>query len=193
MDGRGVDADQHLVVADLGLVDVRELERLVRAVVVLDDRLHVGPRFSLHSRLRTVYAAVCTAYASAYDVRCQAPNSNGRRRDSEECCHGAPTIRGPETRSRLSRERVLRAAIAQADAGGLEALIMRKLAEELGVAPMALYRHVANKDDLIDGMVDVVFGEIGLPPRGDRLERRPCAGGRSRSATSSRATAGRSG
>ena len=44
---------------------------------------------------------------------------------------------------------------------------MRKLAEELGVAPMALYRHVANKDDLIDGMVDVVFGEIGLPPAGD--------------------------
>ena len=68
-----------------------------------------------------------------------------------------------EPRSRLSRERVLRTAIAHADAGGLDALSMRKLAEELYVAPMALYRHVANKDDLIDGMVDVVFSEVGLP------------------------------
>ena len=71
-----------------------------------------------------------------------------------------------EPRSRLSRERVLRAAIAHADAGGLEALSMRKLADELDVAPMALYRHVANKEDLLDGMVDVVFAEIYLPPSG---------------------------
>jgi AcrR family transcriptional regulator len=67
------------------------------------------------------------------------------------------------SRSRLSRERVLRAAITHADAGGLEALTMRTLAEELGVAPMALYRHIANKDDLVDAMVDVVFSEIDLP------------------------------
>jgi AcrR family transcriptional regulator len=67
------------------------------------------------------------------------------------------------SRRRLSRERVLRAAIAHADAGGLEALTMRTLAEELGVAPMALYRHIANKDDLVDAMVDVVFSEIDLP------------------------------
>ena len=69
-------------------------------------------------------------------------------------------------RPRLSRERVLRAAIAHADAGGLEALTMRQLAEELDVAPMALYRHVANKDDLIDAMVDLAFSEIGLPAGG---------------------------
>jgi AcrR family transcriptional regulator len=67
------------------------------------------------------------------------------------------------SRSRLSRERVLRAAITHADAGGLEALTMRTLAEELGVAPMALYRHIANKEDLVDAMVDVVFSEIDLP------------------------------
>jgi AcrR family transcriptional regulator len=72
----------------------------------------------------------------------------------------------PVTRIRLSRERVLRAAIAHADAGGLEALSMRQLADLLGVAPMALYRHIANKDDLIDAMVDVVFSEIGAPPGG---------------------------
>jgi AcrR family transcriptional regulator len=71
-----------------------------------------------------------------------------------------------EPHGRLSRERVLRAAIAHADAGGLEALTMRTLAELLEVAPMALYRHVASKDDLIDAMVDVVFSEIGVPSGG---------------------------
>lgn len=68
-----------------------------------------------------------------------------------------------EGRNRLSRERVLDAAMSHADEGGIEALTMRRLAEELGAAPMALYRHVANKDDLIDGLIDVVFSEIGLP------------------------------
>lgn len=72
----------------------------------------------------------------------------------------------PRSRPRLSREQVLRAAIAHADAGGLAALTMRQLAEILGVAPMALYRHVASKDDLIDAMVDVVFAEIGVPAGG---------------------------
>lgn len=71
-----------------------------------------------------------------------------------------------ERRNRLSRERVLQAAIAEAGKGGLEAISMRKLAEALEVAPMALYRHVANKDDLVDGMVDMVFREIGLPASG---------------------------
>jgi AcrR family transcriptional regulator len=75
---------------------------------------------------------------------------------------------GPSTRQRmrLTRDRVLHAAIAHADAGGLEALTMRTLAEMLGVAPMALYRHVANKDGLIDAMVDEVFTEIGVPSGG---------------------------
>jgi len=75
-------------------------------------------------------------------------------------------ISEPGTRQRLSRERVLRTATARADAGGLEALTMRTLAEELEVAPMALYRHIANKDDLVDAMIDVVFSEIGLPAGG---------------------------
>jgi AcrR family transcriptional regulator len=79
----------------------------------------------------------------------------------------ATETRSPaEPRSRLSRDRVLRVAIAHADAGGLEGLSMRRLAEELGSAPMALYRHVANKDDLIDGMIDIVFSEVGPPPAG---------------------------
>jgi AcrR family transcriptional regulator len=67
-------------------------------------------------------------------------------------------------RAPLSRERVLRAAIALADEGGFESLTMRKLAGELGVEAMSLYNHVAGKDDLLDGMVDLVFGEIEPPP-----------------------------
>lgn len=63
----------------------------------------------------------------------------------------------------LSRDRVLRAAVALADAAGIESLNMRKLAQELGVVPMALYKHVANKEELLDGMVDIVFSEIELP------------------------------
>jgi AcrR family transcriptional regulator len=68
-----------------------------------------------------------------------------------------------EPRLPLTRERVLAAAVALADRGGIESLSMRKLAQELGVEAMSLYHHVANKDDILDGLVDVVFGEIDLP------------------------------
>jgi AcrR family transcriptional regulator len=66
-------------------------------------------------------------------------------------------------RTPLSKARVLQAAVALADEVGLEAFSMRPLAQELGVVPMALYKHVANKEELLDGMVDVVFSEIELP------------------------------
>jgi AcrR family transcriptional regulator len=66
-------------------------------------------------------------------------------------------------RGRLSRDQVLTAAIALADTGGIASLTMRRLGEELGVEAMSLYNHVANKDDLLHGMVDAVFGEIDLP------------------------------
>ncbi|SRR6266545_4599160 len=71
-----------------------------------------------------------------------------------------------QPRAPLSKQRVLRAAVALADTGGVEALSMRKLAQQLGVVPMALYKHVANKDELLDGMVDVVVGEIDPPLSG---------------------------
>jgi AcrR family transcriptional regulator len=78
------------------------------------------------------------------------------------------TQRTPPRRAPLTRERVLRAAIALADERGAQELTMRKLAKELGVEAMSLYNHVANKDDLLDGMVDMVFGEIEAPsPGGD--------------------------
>src|SRR5829696_4868895 len=67
----------------------------------------------------------------------------------------------------LSRERVLLAAVELADTIGIDALSMRKLGEAVGVEAMSLYHHVANKDDLLDGMIDVVFGEIALPDDAD--------------------------
>src|SRR3970040_1134736 len=69
-------------------------------------------------------------------------------------------------RTPLSKERVLRAAIALADEGGIEALSMRRLAKELGVEAMSLYNHVANKDEILDGIVDGVVSEIDLPSDG---------------------------
>jgi AcrR family transcriptional regulator len=73
-----------------------------------------------------------------------------------------------ETKARvpLSRERILRTAVALADREGADSLSMRRLAQELDVVPMATYKHVANKEELLDGMLDVVVAEID-PPRTD--------------------------
>jgi AcrR family transcriptional regulator len=68
-----------------------------------------------------------------------------------------------DTRPPLSEQRVLETAVAYADRHGLEALSMRKLGDELGVAGMSLYHYVPNKDRLIDGMIDLVFAEIEPP------------------------------
>lgn len=69
----------------------------------------------------------------------------------------------PTPRPALSRERVLRAAMAVADRGGLVAMSMRGIADELGVEAMSLYHHVPNKDAVLDGVVDLVFTDIALP------------------------------
>ena len=69
----------------------------------------------------------------------------------------------PDARTPLTRERVLRAAVALADERGLESLTMRELGRRLGVEAMSLYNHVAGKDDVLDGMVDLVVAEIDLP------------------------------
>ena len=70
---------------------------------------------------------------------------------------------GAARRTPLNRDRVLRAAVVLADGAGFESLSMRRLAEELGVVPMALYKHVANKEELLDGMVASLIGEIDPP------------------------------
>ncbi|WP_367318822.1 TetR/AcrR family transcriptional regulator [Streptomyces sp. HUAS ZL42] len=77
------------------------------------------------------------------------------------------TARDRAPRIPLSRQKVLHAAVVLADETGLEALTMRKLGEAVGVEAMSLYTHVANKEDLLNGMIDVVFGEIDLPSGDD--------------------------
>jgi AcrR family transcriptional regulator len=69
-------------------------------------------------------------------------------------------------REPLTRERILQAAVALSDESGVESLSMRRLAQELGVVPMALYKHVAGKEELLDGMIDVVVAEIDPPIEG---------------------------
>jgi AcrR family transcriptional regulator len=90
------------------------------------------------------------------------------------------TTRSPvEKRVPLSRERVLDGALAVADAEGVGSLTMRLLAEHLGVKPMALYHHVANKSEIVDGIVDLVFREIELPSTSGawrpEMRRRACS------------------
>ena len=69
----------------------------------------------------------------------------------------------PTSRQPLSKQRILEAAVAFADEHGVEALTMRKIAEELGFGVMSLYNHVANKEEMLAGMVDIVVGEIEPP------------------------------
>ncbi len=72
-----------------------------------------------------------------------------------------------DKRTPLSRQRALQAAIELADTKGIDALSMRNLASQLGVVPMALYRHVANKEDLLNGMVETVYSEVDTPTGAD--------------------------
>ena len=81
-----------------------------------------------------------------------------------------PPESDPQPRVPLTRERVLDAAIALADEGGIEALTMRKLAQALGVEAMSLYNHVANKGDLVSAIVDLVVSEFELPEGGEDWE-----------------------
>ena len=68
-----------------------------------------------------------------------------------------------KTRKPLSRERILESALAHADEHGIEKLSMRKLGQAVGYEAMSLYNHVANKDDLLDGMLDLVLAEMDAP------------------------------
>src|SRR5664279_1969393 len=78
----------------------------------------------------------------------------------------APATKRSQRHVPLTRERVLGAALKLADQGGIESLSMRKLGHELGVEAMAMYYHFANKDEVLDGIVDLVFSEIDLPAGG---------------------------
>jgi AcrR family transcriptional regulator len=115
---------------------------------------------SSQSTLRTLYAR---PVSYAYAVR----GSSGFRGLCEDYVEANQAMENlvataPRTNS-LSREEILRAAVEVADREGFESLSMRNLAQQLNTAPMSLYRHVANKEDLLDGMIDIVFGEIDVP------------------------------
>jgi len=75
----------------------------------------------------------------------------------------ATTARTPRRRARLTRERILAAALKLADEKGIDAVSMRNVGDALRVEAMSLYRHVASKDDLLDGIVDLVMAEYDLP------------------------------
>jgi AcrR family transcriptional regulator len=77
----------------------------------------------------------------------------------------AKAVRPPQ-REPVTRERALSTALALADAEGIDSLTMRRLARELGIEAMSLYHHVASKGDILDGIVDLVMGEIEVPPTG---------------------------
>ena len=92
----------------------------------------------------------------------------------------APPARAAARRRKpLSRERVLRAGIDLADKGGLDAVSMRKLGQALRVEAMSLYKHVAGKDDILDGIADLVMGDFEVPS-GTSTGGRPSGGARSR-------------
>ena len=102
-----------------------------------------------------------------------APRGRAARTTAREAPAGMPAARGPAgttnhggPRQRLTREKVLRAALEFVDANGLAALSMHKLGAELGVQGMSLYSHVANKDALLDGIVEAMTWEAQMPPAG---------------------------
>jgi TetR/AcrR family transcriptional regulator, tetracycline repressor protein len=103
----------------------------------------------------------CTAYS------CQVMNANPRREDPDGEFEG---------RARLSKATVTDRALKLADADGLEALTIRKLAQDLGVTPMALYWHFRSKEDLLEGVAEQIWSEIDVPvdpsvPWPDQLQR----------------------
>jgi AcrR family transcriptional regulator len=77
-----------------------------------------------------------------------------------------PTSKPRQPREPITRERALATALAIADAEGIDALTMRRLARELGIEAMSLYHHVSSKGDILDGIVDLVMGQIDVPPVG---------------------------
>ena len=78
----------------------------------------------------------------------------------------APPPEPSEPRLPLSRERILESALALVDESGIEALTMRKLGQELGFEALSLYNHVASKDEVLDGILDIVLAEMELPSAG---------------------------
>lgn len=103
------------------------------------------------------------------------PTDPKQATDQERATDAKQTTRVP-----LTRERVLEGALALADEVGIDAFTIRKLATELDVKPMTIYHHVPSKDAIIDGMVELVFSEIEMPP--EELDWKPAIRRRAESA-----------
>src|SRR5215469_1479596 len=84
-------------------------------------------------------------------------------KDKEKPIWSRPVRKLQSQRPSLAREQIVRAAMELANAEGLQALTMRRLAKKLGAGAMSLYWHIPNKDDLLDLMLDAAFGEVELP------------------------------
>ena len=148
VDGRGTHLDEHLALPDDRILEVPELQHVGRAVAVLDDPLHGGASCALD-----VYGVHVTSHGRCTAYTCQVASEAAQS-----------TAREP-----LTRQRVLAAAVAVADRGGVEALSMRKLAQELDVVPMALYRHVAEQGRRCSTAWSTSSSARSIPPRPDRL------------------------
>ena len=119
------------------------------------DNLARGCRQCFFERLRCKY----TLHLRRKVVKARQEGNKWPRRESR-----------PQGAACRSGEHVLHAGVSYADKHGIGVLSMRKLGQALGVEAMSLYNHVANKDELLDGMVDLVFAEIELPGPGGRME-----------------------
>src|SRR6266566_7468231 len=185
----GMHPHEDLVGCDRRPGDLGEPEHLLgrRAVLILDDRRHRfhrggavrhrGPlsrgvacgeatrRLDRHGHTLYAYNVSYTYTVSKSSYFSATPPTQRRtgRSAEEEARVAATPDAAPAPRIPLSRDRVLRAAAVFADENGIETLSMRKLAQAVGVEAMSLYNHVASKEDLLDGMIDLVFSEIELP------------------------------
>ena len=149
----------------------RRIVAAIRAQIAAGE-LRAGERMpSIRQLARQWNVAIATATKAMATLRdeglVETRVGSGTVVSARASQHASPSPRpSTVTTPLLGREQVVRTAIAIADTEGLDALSMRRLANELGVGPMSLYRHVANKDDLVMLMADAVFGEQHPPDPG---------------------------
>src|SRR5579863_1849066 len=128
------------------------------AIVLSLERSCTSYLYNVHiHRTSTLYIMACTAYScQAMDTETQSVQTRDRARGQVAGLAGDQA----EGRPRLSRRTVTERALKLADADGLDALTIRKLAQDLGVTPMALYWHFRSKEELLEGVAEQVWGEI---------------------------------
>ena len=155
VEARCVHPDEHFAGIHLWCWLVAQLHYVDRPVPISYDRFH---RRLLRCALPLCLLVVYGVHHRR--IRCTAYTRQSMAKTTSEQTPSTP-VREP-----LSRQGVLQTAVALADRDGADGLSMRRLSQVLGVVPMALYKHVASKDEMLDGMIDVVVGEIDAPVTG---------------------------